>query len=73
MSDERRIERIRQHEAEPGNADVPGDVPLQLRLGQAQPAEGARNEVAGVVGHQHERRFAAGVVNRDRSRLVRRQ
>ena len=56
--------------AEPGNADVPGDVPPQLRFGNAEPAEHTRNEIAGMVGDQQKRRCPAGIANRYRRRLV---
>ena len=60
LLDQRRIERVRQKPAETGDADVPGDVPLAFGLGNAEPAERARHEIAGVIGDQQERRFSAG-------------
>jgi hypothetical protein len=36
-------------------------------------AKRARHDIAGVIGHQHKRRFPVGVVNRDWRWLVRRQ
>ena len=39
-------------------------------LGDAQPAEGARDQIAGVIGDQQKRRFSTLVVHRDWRRLV---
>ena len=44
----------------------------QSPLGDAQPAEGARDQIAGVVGDQQKRRFSTLVVHRDRRQLVHR-
>jgi hypothetical protein len=47
-------------------------VTLAIHLSDAQSAERARDQIAGVVGDQQKRRFPAVVVYRDRCRLVRR-
>ena len=44
-----------------------------FRGGDAEPAERARDRIAGVVGDQQERGLPVGVMNRNRRRLVRRQ
>jgi hypothetical protein len=43
---------------------------LTVPLGDAQPAEGERDQIAGVVGDQQKRRFSTLVVHRDWRRLV---
>jgi hypothetical protein len=73
LPDQRRIERDGQEPAHTGDADVPGDVPLAFGHVDAEPADRARHDVAGVVGDQQERRRSAFIVGRNRGRLVGRQ
>src|SRR5258708_249299 len=67
------VERVRDHAAEPGDADVPGDVALALGFRNAELTECARHGIARVIGDDQERRPAVLVVHRDRRRLVGRQ
>src|SRR6266436_3024827 len=67
------VERVRDHAAEPGDADVPGDVAFALGFRNAEPTECARHRIARVIGDDQERRPAVRVVHRDRRRLIDRQ
>ena len=73
LLDKRGAERVRQAAPEPGDADIPGDVALQFRRDETEPAERARHQIAGMIGDQEERRCRIGVVSRHRPRLVRGQ
>jgi hypothetical protein len=66
-------ERVCQLAARCGDADVPGDVALAFRFRNAEPAQGARQRVARVIGDDQERGQAVFVVHHDRRRLVCRQ
>src|SRR5229473_2484233 len=44
------VERVRDHAAEPGDADVPGDVAFALGFWNAEPMECARHGIASVIG-----------------------
>jgi hypothetical protein len=57
------VERVRDHAAEPGDADVPGDVAFALGFRNAEPAECARHGIARVIGDDQERRPAVRVVH----------
>src|SRR5258706_6479612 len=67
------VERVRDHAAERGDADVPGDVALALGFRNAELTERARHGIARVIGDDQERRPAVLVVHRDRRQLVGRQ
>src|SRR6266446_1756839 len=67
------VERVRDHAAEPGDADVPGDVAFALGFRNAEPTECARHRIARVIGDDQERRPAVRVVPRDWRRLIDRQ
>src|SRR5882724_7640246 len=47
-------------------ADIPGDVPRELRLGEAKRAERLRNAPSGMLAHQHEWRIALRIHHYDR-------
>ena len=67
---ERRVERVGDQLGDGGDADVPGDVALELALRQAELPEAPRDEPAGVVAGQEERRRAVRGATVDRLRLV---
>ncbi|MEJ2383574.1 MAG: hypothetical protein P8Y54_04165 [Xanthomonadales bacterium] len=52
------------------DADVPGDVPLEHPVGQAELVQGGREIRAGVVGHEENRRRAVIVVAHPRRRVA---
>lgn len=53
-----RIQHLRQPLGNAGDADVPGDVPRQFALGDAEIAERTRQDVAVMVRCEQERRCA---------------
>ncbi len=67
LLDQHRVERIGQCAADPGDADIPGDVAFAFGFGDAEPAERPRHAVAGVIGDEQQRRRPAGVIDRDRA------
>ena len=50
----RRIQRLGQPFGDPGDADIPGDVPLPLALRQAQRAQPVRDRPPGMIAAQQE-------------------
>ena len=69
LHDQMGVEMFRQRLRDAGNADVPGDVPHQFALGQAEIAEHARDQPAVMVAGQQERRASAGIVFADRRNI----
>ncbi len=68
-----RIEMIRQRFRDAGNADVPGDVPYQFALGQAESAELFRQQPAVMIRRQQERRTAGRIPLENRRNIFRAQ
>ena len=69
LHDQMRVELFRQLFRDAGNADVPGDVPRQLALGQSEIAQHARNQPAVVIASEKERRPSRGIVLADRGNI----
>ena len=68
-----RIEMFRQRLRDAGNADVPGDVPRQFALRQAEIAELARNQSAVMVAGEQKRRASRLAIFADRWNIFRAQ
>ena len=73
LGDRHRVQRRGQPGGDARDADVPADVPVQLRLRQPEVAQHARHPLAGVVGDQQPRRTAGCVVHAERRRFAGRQ
>ena len=71
LHDQMRVEMLRQHLGDAGNADVPGDVPRQFALGQAEIAEHARDQPAVMVAGQQERRASRIIIFAHRGNIRR--
>ena len=69
LHDQMGVEMFRERLRDAGNADVPGDVPHQFALGQAEIAEHARDQPSVMVAGQQERRASAGVEFADRRNI----
>ena len=69
LHDQMRVEMFRQHFGDPGNADVPGDVPRQFALRQPEIAEHARDQAAVMVTGQQERRASLIIIFADRGNI----
>lgn len=64
------VQHLRQPIGDAGDADVPGDVPRQLALGDAEIAERARQDPPVVIRGEQEGRLTAGVDFMDRINLA---
>ncbi len=64
-----RVQMLRQRFGDTGDADIPGDVPLELAGRQAEIAEGLREQPAVVVAGQQERRAACGIMFQNRRNI----
>ena len=71
LGHERRVERLRDPAGDRQDADVVGDVPVELGRGQAQAARCLRKTAVAMVGDQQEGRAAPGALDEDGRRLVR--
>ena len=69
LRDQMRVEMLRQRLGDAGNADIPGDMPRQFALGQAEIAEHARNQPAVMVAGEQERRAPRGIIFADRGNI----
>ncbi len=70
LEDRRRIEALGKMAGHRGDADVPGNVAAELRLGETQSAEAARDPAPGMIGGEDEIRRAMRAQNLYRRGLV---
>ncbi len=67
---DRSVQRLSEPAGERAGADVPGDVPLERGLGQAESAQPARNRASGVVADDEEFGVAAQILDDDRGGIL---
>ena len=70
LRDQVGVEVFRQRVGDAGDADIPGDMPLEFAGRQAEIAKRAGNDAAVMVGCQQERRGRFGVVLQDRCNII---
>ena len=70
LPDEESVEPVGEEARCALDADVPGDVPDELALRHAESAEAARDDAAGVIGSDKERRLPLRPRADDRIRFV---
>jgi hypothetical protein len=73
LPDEHRIQRFSKPRAQTANADIPGDVSLQIVSSQPERSEGRRDGITGMIAQQKERRRSRGVDEANRRRFFRRK
>ena len=69
----RGIKRLGETLGDAGNADIPGDVPREFAVWEAERAEPLWDRAPGMIGSQHEIGAALGPQHANRRRIVRAQ
>ena len=70
LRDQMRVELFRQRIRNPGNADIPGDVPLELAPRQPEIAKRTRDGPAVMVTGQQERRAPRAIILAHRRNIL---